>query len=87
NMNPLDLVREFGSDVVFFGGIDENHVLMNCSPEEVREETKRIIDILGKHGRYIVAPSHDYLIPEVPAENVAAMYDEAKKQGFGIADS
>lgn len=87
NMSPLDLVREFGSDAVFFGGIDENHVLMNCSPQEVREETRRIIDILGKHGRYIVAPSHDYLIPEVPAENVAAMYDEAKKQGFSIADS
>ncbi len=83
NMDPVELINEFGSDAVFFGGIDENHILMNCTPEKVREETKRIIDILGKYGRYIVAPSHDYLIPEVPAENVSAMYDEAKKYGLG----
>ena len=82
-MDPEALVNEFGSDAVFFGGIDENNILMNATPEKVREETRRIIDILGKHGRYIVAPSHDYLIPEVPAVNVAAMYDEAQKYGLG----
>lgn len=84
NMNPIELIKEFGADTVFFGGIDENNILLNCSVEKVREETRRIIDILGKHGKYIVAASHDYLLPEVPAENVAAMYDEAKKHGVGV---
>lgn len=83
NMDPGELINEYGSDVVFFGGIDENNILMKCSPEQVRDETRRIIDILGSCGRYIVAPSHDYLIPDVPAENVAAMYDEAKRYGLG----
>lgn len=83
NMDPHKLVKEFGSDVVFFGGIDENEILQFSSEARVREETRRIIDILGKHGRYIVAASHDYILPEVPAENIIAMFDEAKRYGLG----
>lgn len=82
-MNPKELVKEFGNDITFFGGIDENHILLNESEERVREETKRIIDILGSKGKYIVAASHDYLLPEVPVQNIIAMYDEAKKYGLG----
>jgi len=83
DMDPEMLMREFGSDCVFFGGIDENDILLNRTEAEVRAETRRIIDILGAKGRYIVAASHDYLLPEVPEQNVFAMYDEAKKYGLG----
>lgn len=83
NMEPEKLIKEYGNDVVFFGGIDENEILQFESEERVREETRRIIDILGKHGRYIVAASHDYILPEIPAENIIAMFDEAKKYGTG----
>lgn len=78
HMEPTALKREYGNDIVFFGGIDENVILRNGTEQQVREETRRIIDILGADGRYIVAPSHDYLLPEVPARNIIAMYDEAK---------
>lgn len=81
HMDPVLLKREYGKDIVFFGGIDENRILLHGSEYEVREETKRILDILGSDGRYIVAASHDYLLPEVPARNIVAMYDEAKKFG------
>ncbi|MGI6114200.1 MAG: uroporphyrinogen decarboxylase family protein [Mahellales bacterium] len=83
NMDPCVLKREYGSNIVFFGGIDENEILLKCTEQRVREETRRIIDILGSDGKYIVAPSHDYLLPEIPAENIVAMYDEAKKYGLG----
>jgi uroporphyrinogen decarboxylase len=75
-MDPVKLKKEFAKDIVFFGGIDTN-ILTNGTETQVREETKRIIDILGYDGRYIVAPSHDYLLPEVPSENIAALYKEA----------
>lgn len=83
DMDPQELMNEFGNDITFFGGIDENDILLNQSEERVREETKRIIDILGSKGKYIVAASHDYLLPEVPAKNIIAMFDEAKKYGLG----
>jgi uroporphyrinogen decarboxylase len=83
HMRPEDLIEEFGADCVFFGGIDENNILQYATEEEVRAETRRIIDILGRHGRYIVAASHDYLLPEIPARSIVAMFDEAKKYGTG----
>ena len=81
NMDPTVLKREYGGDCVFFGGIDENVILAKCDEETVRAETRRIIDILGSDGRYIVAASHDYLLPEIPARNIVAMFDEAKHYG------
>ncbi len=78
-MKPVKLVKEHRDELVFFGGIDEKKLLRNGSEQEIRSETRRIIDVLGAHDRYIVAPSHDYLLPDIPAENIVSMYDEAKK--------
>lgn len=83
NMDPLKLKNEYGKDIVFFGGIDENEILLHASEDKVRAETRRIIDILGNDGKYIVAASHDYLLPQIPACNIVAMFDEAKKYGTG----
>lgn len=83
NMDPEVLKREYGRDIAFSGGIDVVDILRKGSEEEVRAETRRIIDILGYDGRLIVAPSHDYLLPEIPAANIVAMYDEAKKYTLG----
>ena len=83
HMNPEVLHKEYGGDIVFFGGIDENVILLTGTEQQVRDETRRILDIFGGDGRYIVAASHDYLLPEVPARNICAMYDEAKKYCLG----
>ncbi len=78
HMDPVVLKREYGKDLVFFGAIDYNQVLNYGSEQTVRNEVRRIIDILGYDGKYIVAPSHDLLMPEVPPRNIWAMYDEAR---------
>jgi uroporphyrinogen decarboxylase len=33
-------------------------------------------------GGYIVSPSHDYLLPETPVENVLALYETVQKYGW-----
>lgn len=78
HMDPEKLVDKYGDSLVFFGGIDEKELLRYGTEEEVRKETRRIIDVLGSYNRYIVAPSHDYLLPDLPPENIVAMYEEAK---------
>ncbi|NOZ64863.1 MAG: hypothetical protein GXO71_08115 [Caldiserica bacterium] len=78
HMDPVKLKKEIGKDIVFFGGIDIE-ILRRGTEEDVRRETRRIIEILGEDNRYIVAPSHDYLLPEIPAKNIVAMYEEARK--------
>ena len=76
-MEPLGLVRDFGSHVTFYGAVDVQDVLPNYTPEAVRAEVRRLIDMFGPGGRFILTSSH-LLWPEVPAENVVAMYDEAR---------
>ncbi len=44
------------------------------TPAEVTEEVRRIVRILGKGGGYVLNPVHN-IQPDVPPENVVAMYD------------
>lgn len=74
------LKREFGEKLTFWGAIDTHRVLPYGTPEQVREEVgHRILD-LGPGGGYVVCPVHN-IQPEVPPENVVAMYDAAYDVG------
>ena len=79
NMDPATLKKEYGQDLIFFGAIDYNELLNFGTPDEVRKGVRSIIDILGHDGKYIVAPSHDLMMEEVPPENIVAMYEEARE--------
>ena len=85
NMEPAVLKREYGKDLIFFGAIDYNQILNHGTEEVVRAEVRRIIDILGCDGRYVVAPSHDLMMAEVPPRNIWALYDEALRYSTQIA--
>lgn len=78
-MDPVELKKQFGKDIVFFGGIDLNEVIMKGTEKQVRDETRRIVDVLGHDGRYIVAPSQDDCPIGTPPKNILALYDEAIK--------
>jgi uroporphyrinogen decarboxylase len=75
-----NLKNEFGKDIIFCGGIDTHHVLPKGSPEEVRQEVKRVIDLLGKDGGYMLASVHT-IMNDVPPENVLAMVDAVEEFG------
>ena len=74
------LKREYGKDLVFCGAVDTQHILPHGTPEEVRQEMKRVIDILGQDGGYMVASVHT-IMNEVPAENILAMVDATLEFG------
>jgi len=74
------LKREYGKDLVFCGAVDTQHILPHGTPEEVRQEMKRVIDILGQGGGYMVASVHT-IMNEVPAENILAMVDATLEFG------
>lgn len=79
-MDTARLKERFGRRSVFWGGIDTQRVLPQGSPEEVRAEVRKRIADLGPGGGYVLCPVHN-LQPDVPAENVIAMYDEAQQSG------
>jgi uroporphyrinogen decarboxylase len=74
------LKRDFGKRLSFSGGVDTGWVLPHGTPAEVRQEVRRRIRDLGPGGGYILSAVH-CIQPDVPAENVCAMFDEARLAG------
>ena len=79
-MDPVFLKKTYGNDLVFFGGIDVQHLLPFGTPGEIRDEVRRRIDILGKDGGYILAPAHN-IQHDTPPENIFAFFNAAIDQG------
>jgi len=80
NMDPTQIKGEYGSRICLHGSIDTQYVLPQGSPQEVAENVKRMIDILGSGGGFILAPCH-VLQTDVPSENVCAMYETGHEYG------
>ncbi len=78
--NLAELKQRFGDRIILCGAIDTQKVLPYGSPAEVRGEVKRVINILGDGGGYMLASVHT-IMNEVPAENVLAMVDAAQEFG------
>jgi len=75
------LKAEFGKDMCFHGGIDNQHVLPFGSKDEIEAEVRACVDNLfsDKTG-YILAPCH-CIQANTPLENMLTMFDYAKKYG------
>ncbi len=72
-MDTAELKREFGRDLVFWGGgVDTQRVLGAGTPDEVRAEVLRRVGDLAPGGGFVFAAVHN-IQPNVPAENVLAM--------------
>ena len=79
-MEPERLKREFGKDITFWGGgCDTRAILNRGTPQEVKEHTKRSIEILSKDGGFVFNTVHN-IMPDVPPENIVAMF-EAIEEG------
>jgi len=74
------LKKRFGSNIVFCGGIDTHRVLPFGTTEEVRQEVRRVIQILGPGGGCMIGAVHT-VMNDVPPENVLAMVDAVEEFG------
>ena len=79
-MVPEDLKAEFGGKILLMGAVD-TQLLIEGTPEQARDETRRIIDIMKPRGGYVCSPSHDFLLPETPLENIVAHYQAIRDYG------
>jgi uroporphyrinogen decarboxylase len=78
--NLAELKRRYGGALVFCGAVDTQHVLPSGTPEAVRQEVRRVIDLLGPGGGYLLASVHT-IMDEVSPENILAMVDAAVETG------
>ena len=72
-MDLPKLKADFGQHIVFNGAIDSHHILIDGTPETVRQKTCEVLDIMAPGGAYIAGASHDTVLEETPVANMLAM--------------
>lgn len=81
NMNTIDLKREFGDALSFWGGgVDTQHVLPHGSPQQVKDEVQRRIEDLAPGGGFVFSAVHN-IQADVPPENIMAMWEALQEYG------
>jgi len=76
-MDPAALKDEFGERIVFWGAMDVQKFLRQASPDEVRQQTRELVRILGKDGGYIMSSAHEIGM-DIPLENIVAWVEEIR---------
>ncbi len=79
-MNPVELKREYGKDMVFQGGVDVKKVLNLGTVDDVRREVRLRIEQMGQDGGYILAPAHNFG-NDIPLENMLAFFQAGHELG------
>ncbi len=78
-MDIYKLKHEFGKVLTLCGGINTQQLLPKATPQEVRNEVKRLKEKMGVGGGYILEPGIT-IQADVPLENILALIDECRKQ-------
>jgi len=74
-METGGLKRRFGDAITFWGGgCDTQSVLCRGAVQQVRDEVRRRIDDLAPGGGFVFTQVHN-IQPDVPPENIMAMYE------------
>ena len=80
-MEPERLKSEFGRDITFWGGgCDTQKTLFHGTPEEVREDVRRRMEVFMKDGGFVWAQVHN-IMADVPPANIVAMLEAAYEFG------
>jgi uroporphyrinogen decarboxylase len=80
-MEPMQLKKDFGKDVVFWGGgIDTQHVLPSGSADDIAAHVQRSLDALAPGGGFVFATVHN-IQSEVPPQNIMKMWDTLIQYG------
>lgn len=79
-MDREGLAADFGKQVVFHGGIDNQQTLPFGTQEDVRRQVRENIEIFSAGRGYIAAPCHN-LQANTPTENVIALYQAVHEYG------
>ena len=76
-MDFAAVYNEYGRDIVLTATISSQKIFPFGSPEEVREEVRRLADVVADTRRAILMPSN-VIQPETPWPNVVAFAEESR---------
>ncbi len=80
-LDPVELKRDFGKDIVFWGGgVDTQDVLPYGTPEQVKDDVRRNIEALAPGGGFVFNTVHN-IQADVAPQNLIAMYEALAEYG------
>ena len=78
-MDPRKLKKEYGNEIVFWGGgVDTQGFFAFGTPHQVKEQVKKQCGILNKNGGFVFNTVHN-IQANVPFKNVIAMLEALKE--------
>jgi len=81
DMDPAMLKREFGNDIVLWGGgVSAQTTLFSGTVEDVRKEVRERLHIFKPGGGYVFTTDHD-IQEHVAPEKIVAVYEAAQEFG------
>lgn len=72
NMDAVKLRKEFGDKVSFVGGVDTQHLLVNGTPDEIRNKVKELKHLFPTG--LVFSPSHEAILPDIPPLNIEILF-------------
>jgi uroporphyrinogen decarboxylase len=80
-MEPASLKKDFGRDIVFWGGgVETQSILGGGTTEQVRENVRQQIELLADGGGFVFATVHN-IQADVPPENLNVMWEAVMEFG------
>lgn len=78
-MDPKKLKAEFGDALTFWGaGADVRNIVSRKTPIEIKKHVTELLNIYSPGGGFVFGSIHN-ITPEVPPENVVAMFDAVQQ--------
>jgi len=75
---PFEELGKYSKNIVFYGGLSIQKVLPYGTEDDVKQNVKRCIELLGKDNGYIIAPANA-ITSDVPMKNIKALLEGIKE--------
>ncbi len=74
-MNVEELAHEYRGKIAFYGGVDTQELLVSGPEKSIRDEVRRLFEIFGLQGGFILSGSQG-LLEDIPYGHAVAMLEE-----------
>ena len=78
-MNPYTIKKKWGNRITFWGCLGSQSIIPFGTPDEIRNEIRKLCNEMGKGGGFIISPAKP-LQPETPVENAAVILETFNDQ-------
>jgi uroporphyrinogen decarboxylase len=80
-IDPAQIKKKYGEQLALWGCIGTQTTMPFGTPDDVRREVRQRIETAGYDGGLVLGPTHS-LEPDVPWENIVALYEAIEEYGI-----